>query len=117
MFLTDNSGLEVNKHGAGHMLSSSSLAEEGIEGVVASADGLVRGHLAVWLNAVLQAIELPAGVANLDASLPNVDRDALTLWRRKRQKQYAHCSCILNIFTIFQVSFRRKWVERNSRRC
>ena len=61
------------------MLSGASLAEEGVEGVVAAADGLVGGHLTVGLDAMLQAVQLPAGVADLNAGLPHVDGDTLTL--------------------------------------
>ena len=61
------------------MLAGPGLAEERVEGVIAAADGLVAGHLAVGLNAVLQAVQLPAGVADLDARLPHVDGDALAL--------------------------------------
>jgi hypothetical protein len=32
-----------------------------------------RTHLAIWLDAVLQAVELPAGITNLDTSLADVD--------------------------------------------
>ena len=77
--LTDYSGLEVHKHGTGHVLASSSLAEEGVERVVTTADGLVRGHLAIRLDAVLQAVEFPAGIADLDSGLADVDGDTLTL--------------------------------------
>ena len=62
------------------MFAGSGLAEEGVEGVVAAADGLVGGHLAVRLDTVLQAVQLPAGIADLDTGLANVDGDALTLW-------------------------------------
>ena len=55
------------------------LAEEGVEGVVSPADGLVGGHLSVGLDAVLQAVQLPAGIANLCPSLAHVDGYALTL--------------------------------------
>ena len=61
------------------MLSSASLAEEGVEGVVATSDGLVTGHLAIRLDSVLQAVQLPAGVSDLDSGLADVDRDTLTL--------------------------------------
>jgi len=37
--------------------------------------------VAIRLNAMLKAIELPAGIANLATSLANVDGDALTLER------------------------------------
>jgi hypothetical protein len=60
------------------VLARAGLGKEGVERVVAAADGLVRGHLAVGLDAVLQAEELPAGVAKLDAGLAHVDAEALT---------------------------------------
>ena len=41
-------------------------------------NSLVTWHLAIRLNAVFQAVELPAGIADLDTSLANVDGDALT---------------------------------------
>ncbi len=73
--LTDDGGLEVDEDGPGHVLPGAGLGEEGGEGVV--AHGLVGGHLAVRLDAVLQAVQLPAGVAHLDAGLADVDGDAL----------------------------------------
>jgi len=76
--LVAHGGLEVDVDGAGHVLAGARLREEGVEGVVAAADGLVRGHLAVRLDAVLEAVKLPAGVADLDAALADVDGDALT---------------------------------------
>ena len=57
--LVDHGGLEVNVDGARHVLAGAGLREEGVEGVVATTDGLVRGHLAVRLDAVLEAEELP----------------------------------------------------------
>ncbi len=53
------------------------LREEGVEWVIGLSDAGIAGHLAVWLNAVLQAVELPAGIPHLHACLPNVDWDAL----------------------------------------
>ena len=61
------------------MFASSSLTEESVEGVVSSSDGLVAGHLTVRLDAVLQAVQLPAGIAHLDTGLTNMDRDAFPL--------------------------------------
>jgi len=71
--LVHDGRLQVHEHAARHVLASTGLAEERVEGVVAAADGLVRGHLAVRLDAVLEAEQLPAGVAHLDASLSNMD--------------------------------------------
>ncbi|TYZ69144.1 hypothetical protein PybrP1_010479 [[Pythium] brassicae (nom. inval.)] len=70
--------LEVDKHGARDVLAGAGLGEECVEGVVAAADGLVARHLAVGLDAVLEAVELPAGVARLDAPLAEVHGDDFT---------------------------------------
>ena len=74
-YLTNDRGLQVYKDGSGDVLARAGLGEEGGEGVV--PHGLVGGHLAVGLDAVLQAVQLPAGVAHLDAGLADVDGDAL----------------------------------------
>merc|ERR1719231_517945 len=76
--LVDDGGLEVDEDAARDVLAGTSLREEGVERVVATADGLVRGHLAVGGNAVLEAVELPAGVTDLATGLANVDGDAFT---------------------------------------
>jgi hypothetical protein len=55
------------------VLASAGLREEGVEGVVTASDGLVAGHLAIGLDTVLQTIELPAGVTDLDSGLADVD--------------------------------------------
>ena len=72
MTFTDDSGLQVDKNSSGDVFSSSSLTEEGVEGIVSSSDGLVTGHLSVRLDPMFQAVKLPAGIANLDTSLTNV---------------------------------------------
>ncbi|KAA8579442.1 hypothetical protein FQN60_006535 [Etheostoma spectabile] len=69
----------VHEDGSGDMFASSGLTEEGVEGVVSSSDGLVTGHLAVGLDAMLQAVELPACIAYLGSSLANMDGDTFTL--------------------------------------
>ena len=61
--LTDNGGLEVHEDSAGHVLAGAGLAEEGVEGVVSTSDGLVAGHLTIRLDTVLKAVQLPAGIA------------------------------------------------------
>ena len=68
------------------MLASTRLTEEGVEGVISPANGLVTWHLAIGLDAMFQAVELPAGVADLDTSLAHVDGDALALWKRKKNR-------------------------------
>ena len=77
--LVDNGWFEVHEDGPGHMLAGPGLGEEGGVGVVPAAGLLVRGHGAVWLDAVLEAVQLPARVADLAARLAHVHRDTLTL--------------------------------------
>ena len=61
------------------MLASTSLTKEGVEGIISTPDCLVTRHLAIRLDAMFQTVEFPAGIANLDTSLANVDGDALAL--------------------------------------
>ena len=71
--LIDNGGLEIEEDASGDVLSGTSLGEEGVESIITTTDGFIGGHLTVWLNTVLEAEELPAGVTNLDTGLTDVD--------------------------------------------
>lgn len=42
-----------------------SFREEGVESIIAATDGLVRGHLSIGLDAVLEAVQFPASVTYL----------------------------------------------------
>jgi hypothetical protein len=55
------------------MLASASLREEGIEGIIATSNGLIRGHLTIRLDSVLKAVEFPAGITSLDTGLTNMN--------------------------------------------
>ena len=70
-----HSGLEIEEHSTRHVLAGASLAEESVEGIITTTDSLVRWHLPIGLNAVLKAEQLPAGVAYLDTTLSDMDRD------------------------------------------
>ncbi len=76
--LIDNGGLQVDENGAGNVLAGAGFGEEGVKGVIAATDGLVRGHLAVRLDSVLEAEQLPAGMANLKTGLTDVDGKSFT---------------------------------------
>jgi len=60
------------------MLASTSLAEECVERIITTADSLVTGHLAIWLNAVLKAKELPARIPDLNSTLADVEAQSFT---------------------------------------
>merc|ERR1719454_737454 len=76
--LIDYGGLQIDKDGTWHVLAGAGLAEEGVEGVITTTDGLVAGHLTVGLDAVLETVQLPAGITDLDSGLTDVDGDTLT---------------------------------------
>jgi len=80
-FINDG-GFQIEEDSTGDVLASTSLGEEGVEGIISNTDGLVRGHLAVRLDAVFKAVEFPAGVTDLDTGLTDVNGDDL-----------AHFSC------------------------
>ena len=80
---TDDSGLQIDEDGAGHVFAGTSLTEESVEGVIATSNGLVAGHLAIRLDAVLQAVELPARVTDLNTGLSDMDGDAFALKKIK----------------------------------
>lgn len=77
--LTDDCWFQVHKDSSGNMFTSSSLTEKGVEGIISSSNGLVAGHLTIWLDAMLQTVELPACIAYLSAGLADMDWDTLTL--------------------------------------
>ena len=76
--LVDYGGFQVDKDGPGDVLTGSGLAEEGVKGVITASDSLVTGHLAIRLDPVLQTVQFPTGVADLDTGLANMDGDTFT---------------------------------------
>jgi hypothetical protein len=71
--LVDHRWLQVQIHASRNMLAGTSLREERVECIVSVSNGLVRGHLAVNVDAVFQAVELPASVSDLHSALANVN--------------------------------------------
>ena len=71
--LIDNGWLEIEEDSSWDMLTRTSLGEEGVEGIITTTNGFVGWHLTIWLDSVLEAEELPAGVTDLDTSLTDVD--------------------------------------------
>ncbi|CAN8015864.1 unnamed protein product, partial [Ixodes persulcatus] len=75
--LVHHRGLQVDEDCPGHILARPSGHEEGVEGVLPAAHQPVVRHLAVGLDAMLKAVKLPAGVADLHTRLAHVHRDTL----------------------------------------
>ena len=67
--LIDHRRLQVDEDTSRHVLAGARLGEEGVERVITATDRLVARHLAVRLNTVLQAEELPATVTDLATGL------------------------------------------------
>lgn len=65
------------------MFSCTSFAEEGVEGIVSSSNGLITWHLAIRLDTMLKTVQFPASITDLDTGLSNVDRDTFTLLQNK----------------------------------
>jgi len=76
--LINDSGLEIDEHTARDVLTSTGLREEGVEGVITTTNSLIRRHLTVRLDTVLETEELPAGVTDLDTSLTNMNSNNFT---------------------------------------
>jgi len=76
--LIDDGWLQIDKDGPRNVLARPSFTEEGVEGVISTSDGFVRGHLAIGLDTMLQAVQLPTGVSDLDTGLSNMDGDTFT---------------------------------------
>ena len=75
----NNSWLQVQEHCSRNVFSSPGLAEEGVEGVITTSDSLVRGHLTIRLDTVLQTVQFPTSISDLYTGLTEMDRDTLTL--------------------------------------
>merc|ERR1719326_1478115 len=76
--LVNHSRFQVDVHGTGHVLACTSLREKGVEGIIASTDGLIGRHLAVRLDTVFKAEKFPGGITDLDTSLTEMDIDNFT---------------------------------------
>jgi len=71
--LIDDGGFQIEEHTSGDVLTSTSFREKGVEGIISSSDGLIRGHLSIRLDSVLEAEELPASVTDLNTGLSDVN--------------------------------------------
>merc|ERR1712166_437777 len=76
--LVNRGWLKIEVDGTWDVLASASLREEGVERIVTTSDGLVRWPLAIRLDAVLEAVKLPASVTGLATALADVDGDTFT---------------------------------------
>jgi hypothetical protein len=80
--LIDHGRVKVHEDSTINMLPGTRLGEEGVERVVPDADRLLRGNLALRLDTVLEALQLPTAVSDLDIGLTSMDRDNFTHYRR-----------------------------------
>ena len=73
--LVNNGGLKVKEKRTRYKFASSSLREESSKIVIFR---MVQRHLSIRGDAMLKAEELPTGIANLNASLSNMQIDDLS---------------------------------------
>jgi hypothetical protein len=69
----NNGWFQIEEDATWDVLAGTSLGEEGVESIITATDGLVRWHLTIWLDTVLEAEKFPAGVTNLDTGLTDVN--------------------------------------------
>ena len=74
----DYGWFQIDENGSWNVFTRTSLREKGVETVVAATNGFIAWHLSVWLDTVLEAVELPTSVSDLNSGLADVDRDAFS---------------------------------------
>jgi len=94
--LIDYGWFQVNEDGSWDVFTSTSFAEEGVERVVTTTDGLVTWHLTIRLDTVFQTVQFPTGVTDLATGLTNMDGDTFThievLWLKMLKKEGTNLS-------------------------
>ena len=90
----------------GNVFSRSSLAEKRVEGIVSSANSFVARHLAIRLDSMLQTVQLPTSISNLNSGLANVDRNTFTLSEDRSALNTTH-SFAGAVKTEFTIAFGR----------
>uniref|UniRef100_T1DPG7 Putative secreted protein n=1 Tax=Anopheles aquasalis TaxID=42839 RepID=T1DPG7_ANOAQ len=88
--LINDGRLQIDEHGTWHVLASASLAEEGVERVITSADGLVRGHLTVRLDSICPSATGTGTYA--PAGFGSGDREKNRKQNRQRSSVCGACS-------------------------
>ena len=53
--LIHDSWFKINEDSSWYMLACSSLRKEGVEGIISTSNGLIRRHLTIRLDSMLQA--------------------------------------------------------------
>ena len=81
--LIDDGRLKIDEYGAGNVLAGAGFREESVEGVVETLV-VAHGNVAVRGDAVLQAVQLPASVADLAASLADMDGNTFSHFVKRR---------------------------------
>lgn len=74
----NNGGFKVHIDSTWDMLASTSLREEGIEGIFSDTNGLVRRHLTVLLDTMLKAIKFPARITYANTGLTDMEANDLS---------------------------------------
>ena len=118
--LVDHSGLKVHKDGTGNVLTGTGLREEGVERVGLDTNGLVRRHLTVVHDTMLEAVQLPAAVTDLNTALTNVNTDdfshLLSAWGAKfRPHRYRYLSHVITCncyYGVFLAVLEVVWISR-----
>jgi len=69
----DDRWLEIDEDCSWNVFARTGLREEGVEGIILLSKRGIPRHGSIGLNSVLEAVQLPAGISQLDSSLSDVD--------------------------------------------
>ena len=72
------------------MLSRSRFTEESVVRFISTTDGFVAGHLTVGLDSMLQTVQFPTTIPNLNSGLADVNWKTLTLQQQQNKQIYRH---------------------------
>ena len=98
--LINHSWLKIDEDGTRNVLAGTGLREEGVEGILGNTDGFVRGHLTIMVDTMLEAVQLPACVTDLNTSLTNVDTDDFS-HSRSRWKNAPLLSLFVHLYFYY----------------
>jgi hypothetical protein len=71
--LINDGRFKIEEHTSRDMFAGTSFREKGVEGIITSSDGLVRRHLTIRLDTMFKAVQLPAGITNLNTGLTKMN--------------------------------------------
>ena len=84
---TNHRRFKIYHNSSRNVFSCTSLTEESVKGIVSATNCFISRHVAIRLNSMLQAVQFPTRITNLNACLSDVNWNTLSL-STKNQPRY-----------------------------